>query len=449
MSPSASGKTARYNPVQAHTPADQAKPSAAIDLTAPTRAASIDLRDLIAHRSAVQSGDSVETVYRFFEKSPVNFIAVLDGKRLVGMCSRRETFALLGGRYGFSLWARKRIADHLCQRETRIEAAAPIGDVLHTVFARPIENFYDDVLLVDEQSGFLGFVTTETLFQVQNKLLLTNIRDLEEKDREIQGKNDQMETDLRMAMELQQALLPVAYPFFPPDANEETTALRFDHRYLPASLVGGDFFHIARLSDNAAGIFLCDVMGHGVRAALVTAMLRALMEAHRWKAADPGALLTHLNDQFTGILKQTGTLVFATALYCVIDIRHRELRYARAGHPPPLHARRSARDVQPLLSSKDSAGPALGLIKDAQYKTSSTQLAPGDFLLLFTDGVVEVETDAGAQFGLESLRRSVQAALQEPTSVLLDAIVDQVFSFAGSRTLADDVCLVAVELQKR
>jgi len=69
--------------------------------------------------------------------------------------------------------------------------------------------------------------------------------------------------------------------------------------------------------------------------------------------------------------------------------------------------------------------------------------------LLFTDGVVEVETDAGAQFGLESLRRSVQAALQEPTSVLLDAIVDQVFSFAGSRTLADDVCLVAVELQKR
>jgi hypothetical protein len=160
------------------------------------------------------------------------------------MCSRQETAALLGGRYGFSLWARKPIAEHLCKQETRIDVAMPIGDVLRAVFARPDENFYDDVLLVDERGGFLGFIATETLFKVQNALLLTNIRELEERDRVIRSKNEQMETDLRMATELQQALMPNTYPSFPlqPDS---ATALRFYHRYLPASMMGGDFFHIA------------------------------------------------------------------------------------------------------------------------------------------------------------------------------------------------------------
>src|SRR6202035_359665 len=101
---------------------------------------------------------------------------------------------------------------HLCKEETRIKDTMPIGDVLRAVFARPDKNFYDDVLLVDEAGGFIG---TETLFKVQNALLLTNIRELEERDRVIRRKNEQMETDLRMATELQQALMPNAYPSFP------------------------------------------------------------------------------------------------------------------------------------------------------------------------------------------------------------------------------------------
>ena len=117
--------------------------------------------------------------------------------------------------------------------------------------------------------------------------MLTNIRELEERDRVIRHKNEQMETDLRMATELQQALMPYVYPSFPGSSSQGPTRLRFYHRYLPASMLGGDFFHIARLSDDAAGICVCDVMGHGVRAALITAMLRALIETHAAEAADP------------------------------------------------------------------------------------------------------------------------------------------------------------------
>ena len=416
-----------------------------VDLPLPLRAESIDLPALISHRTATQATGSVESIAEVFKNGSANFVAVLEGDRLCGMCSRQETAALLGGRYGFAVWARKPIGEHLCQHETRIKVGTAIGEVLKNVFARPNENFYDDVILINDRGGFLGFITTETLFKVQNALLLTNIRDLEERDQEILAKNEQMETDLRMARELQQALMPSSYPTFP--AGSDETALRFHHRYLPASLMGGDFFHIGRLSDNTAGICICDVMGHGVRAALVTAMLRALIETHAAEAGDPGLLLGHLNREFTGILKQTGTLVFATVVYCVIDIGQRRARFARAGHPAPLHAQRSDRDVR-LMADAKAAGPALGLLPNASFKTNEIQLAPGDLLLFFTDGLIEAEA-AGNEFGLSGLQSSIRSNLDQPPAALLDAIIRDVSAFSGSNAFVDDVCLVAAELIDR
>jgi phosphoserine phosphatase RsbU/P len=420
--------------------------SVPIDLTPPVRAESIDLRALISHRTATQAVASIESVADTFKSGTVNFSAVLERQRLLGMCSRQEIAALLGGRYGFSLWARKPISNHLCKQERRIKVGTPIGDVLRTVFARPDENFYDDVLLVDENGGFIGFIGTETLFKVQNALLLTNIRELEERDREIRQKNEQMETDLRMATELQQALMPSTYPTFPADAGANATSLRFCHRYLPATLMGGDFFHIARLSDETAAVCICDVMGHGVRAALITAMMRAMIETHAAEAVDPGRLLTQLNSEFTGILKQTGTLVFVTVLYCVINVRVGNARFARAGHPPPLHARRSSGEVETMVVGGNSAGPAIGIIPNAQFKTTEAKLAPGGLLLFYTDGIIEVEASDGSQFGIEGLRESVRANLSQSAESLLDAIVSDVYKFGDSSVLTDDACLVAAEL---
>jgi serine phosphatase RsbU (regulator of sigma subunit) len=417
-----------------------------IDFNPPVRAESIDLRVLVSHRSATQGNASVESVADVFKIGSANFVGVLDGQRLLGMCSRQETAALLSGRYGFSLWARKPIRDHLCKEETRIKVGTPIGDVLRTVFARPDENFYDDVLLVDENGGFLGFITTETLFKVQNALLLTNICELEERDREIRQKNEQMETDLRMATELQQALMPSTYPAFPADAAEGATRLRFCHRYLPATLMGGDFFHIARLNDDTAAACICDVMGHGVRAALITAMMRAMIETHAAEAVDPGRLLTRLNGEFTAILKQTGTLVFVTVLYCVINMREGTARFARAGHPLPLHACRSSGEVQTIAIGGDCAGPAIGIIPNAQFKTTEVKVSGGDLLLFYTDGIIEVEARDGRQFGIEGLEESVRSNLNKSIESLLDAIVSDVCKFGDSEVLTDDACLVAAEL---
>ena len=272
---------------------------------------------LIGHRQIVSAGDSVEHVFETFRHSDLEFLAIVDGERLLGMCSRHAIDSLLGGRYGFSLWARKAIAEHVAANETRIVVSSAITDVLRKVFARNPENFYDDVLLVDEDGRLLGLISTETLFKVQNALLLANISQLEKKEREIREKNEQMESELRMAMELQQAMMPKTEPLSLRKAGSSFP--HFDHRYVAAGLVGGDFFHIVRLSDSAASVFICDVMGHGVSSALITAMLRALIEGCGADAADPSVLMTHLNSEFTKILRQTDTVLFATAFYCVLD----------------------------------------------------------------------------------------------------------------------------------
>jgi sigma-B regulation protein RsbU (phosphoserine phosphatase) len=164
-----------------------------------------------------------------------------------------------------------------------------------------------------------------------------------------------------------------------------------------------------------------------------------------------------LNSEFTGILKQTGTLVFVTVLYSVINFKTGTARFACAGHPPPLQVRRSSNKVQTIMMGADSAGPAIGIIRNARFTTTEMKLAPGDFLLFYTDGIIEVEAGNGSQFGVKGLLRnadedhegslkSVRSNLDQPTESLLDAIVSDVYKFGDSTVLTDDACLVAAEL---
>src|SRR5262249_55191512 len=103
------------------------------------------------------------------------------------------------------------------------------------------------------------------------------------------------QADLELARQLQHSLLPLSYPSFPRSAPPERSALRFLHRYQPTTQLAGDFFLVLPLSETRAGVFICDVMGHGVRSALVTAMIRALTEDLARTAAEPGQFLSEMN----------------------------------------------------------------------------------------------------------------------------------------------------------
>ena len=269
---------------------------------------------------------------------------------------------------------------------------------------------------------------------------------LAESTAELRRSHEQNEADLKMARVVQQALLPQGYPSFPADAAPGRSRLRFCHRWIPSHQVAGDFFTVLPLSDTAAGVFLCDVMGHGVRAALITTHLRGVLREQQALAGDPGAFLTALNHRLQSLLTRVGDLVFVTAVYAVVDLEAGEARLADAGHPLPLHLQRSAGRVEPCLLP-DGPGPALGLMADFTYDTARIPLAPGDALLLFTDGVYEAGNAAGEDFGQQRLREAVAARLAEESGPLLDGLLAAVREFraAGDEAMPDDVCLVAVD----
>src|ERR1019366_5472487 len=137
--------------------------------------------------------------------------------------------------------------------------------------------------------------------------------------KELRARNAQMEDDLKMAREIQLTMLPQQYPTFPRTASPSDSAFQFTHRYLPAGTVGGDFFAVSAISESEAGVFICDVAGHGVRSALVTAMIRALTEELKPLATDPGKFLSKLNSDLHAMLKQTDTPMLTTAFYLMVD----------------------------------------------------------------------------------------------------------------------------------
>ncbi|HLX68956.1 MAG TPA: PP2C family protein-serine/threonine phosphatase, partial [Verrucomicrobiae bacterium] len=262
---------------------------------------------------------------------------------------------------------------------------------------------------------------------------------------ELREKNAQLESDFSMAREIQQIFLPDQYPTFPHSAAPEDSLLKFSHRYISAAAVGGDFFDIFAITDTTAGILICDVMGHGMRAALITAIMRGLTEELMPVAADPGKFLTEINRSLRTILRRTREPFLATAFYGVADAASGELRFANAGHPSPYRMQRNSNELQPLKFYDSRHGPALGLFERTDYPTCQCPLAPNDLVFLYTDGIYEVANAQGEEFGQARLLEAARRRIQLPAEQLFSELLFEVQKFSGSQEFEDDVCLVGVE----
>ncbi len=265
--------------------------------------------------------------------------------------------------------------------------------------------------------------------------------------KELRGKNQQMEDDLKMAREIQFTMLPQQYPFFPRVAAPSQNAFQFTQRYIPSGTVGGDFFAISALSENEVGVFICDVAGHSVRSALVTAMVRAIVEELKPVATEPGRFLTRLNSDLHAILKHTGSPMLTTAFYLVANAHTGEVRYSNAGHPKPLVIRRDAVKVEPLAEFGRKSQPVLGLFESATYETFEVRLAPRDMVMLFTDGLYEVQDRRDELYSQALLIGAVERRVQLPASQLFDELLDEIRQFSANGAFSDDVCLVGVEFE--
>lgn len=403
-----------------------------------------DLRSLVNHHLSLPADTSLEETQKFFGTHELEFIAVVDNGRAIGLCARRQIGIVLGSRYGFSLFSRNPVRDYLVPQALIIRTSDSIHDVLKRLSARRDEFFYDDVLLEDENGSFAGSIFVRNLVRLQHGLLLDNIIQLEQNRCEIERKNAQMEQELIMAGKVQQAMLSQICPTFPPQSSTESSVLQFHHRYLPAGRVSGDFFYVSRISDHVAGIFICDVMGHGVRSAMITSMLRALVEELQCDADEPGELLARLNEDLFAILRQNDETMYATAIYMVVDTASLQVRWAAAGHPCPLLLRGRDGSVEPLPLPREKRGKVLGLVASSAYETCETALQPGDRLLLYTDGIFEI-FQGEKEFGINGLTATLRQNLTLPTPELLEKVLQTARAFAFSDEFEDDVCLLSID----
>lgn len=277
-------------------------------------------------------------------------------------------------------------------------------------------------------------VMTERVLRYQREL-----------EAEVDAKTSVIREDLEMAREFQHALLPTDYPEAPRDSSQ-SLRLGFAHFYEPACTVGGDFFDLIELEGGEVAVLIADVMGHGARSALVTAILRSLVRHERARMDDPGKFLAVVNRQLHEVISRSGQTLFVSAFFMVLDPARERFRWAVAGHPAPLWARRgSGRPPKPLWTEARHQ-PALGLVPRAHYESHEERLRPRDVFLLYTDGLVEAEDASGDMFGSERLVRAFDDALDGPLAAMPAQIVCLASAFQEREQYEDDVCVVAVEV---
>ena len=300
----------------------------------------------------------------------------------------------------------------------------------------------------DAQGGLLyyeGTVEDITERKHAEEQIRRTTTELSRSREELRVKDQLREENLRTAREIQNAMLPQQYPVFPKDAAPEKSMFQFTHRYQPAEAVSGDFFSVTQVSDTEVGVLICDVTGHGVRAALVTAMIRALAEELKPLAREPGYFLRKLNSDLSSILKSTGSPMLTTAFYFFANCQTGVMRFANAGHPKPLVLRRAENRVEMLVNACGHGQPALGLFEEPPYETSETALAPGDLVMLFTDGLFEVQGTNEELYSQQRLMLDVQSLLEKPAAQLFDELLETICAFSTNHEFEDDVCLVGME----
>jgi sigma-B regulation protein RsbU (phosphoserine phosphatase) len=255
----------------------------------------------------------------------------------------------------------------------------------------------------------------------------------------LRASKESLEQDLRLAARVQQALLP------PPEF--ETGALGIAQAFHPCDDLAGDAVGVVPLTPDRLGIYVLDVSGHGVGAALLSFTL-----THLLSPAAGGALLTEdtgagpvvipparvaerLNRQFP----MDRTRQYFTLVYGVIDPHTGRFEYVTAGHPSPVLLPNGGAPC-PV----EGAGLPIGMLDDAAYTNASLTLAPGDRLYFYTDGVIEALDAGEVEFGLPRLLDTILGARGLPLRSGLEDIAARVKAWCGGR-LGDDVSLLAVE----
>jgi serine phosphatase RsbU (regulator of sigma subunit) len=240
-----------------------------------------------------------------------------------------------------------------------------------------------------------------------------------------------MEDELAVGRQIQLSLLPASEP--------KVSGWEFATYYEAAHQVGGDFYDFVERPDakNRLGLVVADVMGKGVPAALFMALSRTTIRSAALVEPSPLKALTRANRL---LLRESRSDMFLTAFYGVLDTDTGRLTYANAGHNRPLWLKAATGDVQEL----DSWGTILGMFQEIEPEEREVGLAPGDFLVLYTDGLNEAFDAERQQFGVDRLRTILAADPSASARSVLDKMIRAVKEFTGNEPMSDDLTLLVI-----
>ncbi|HEV2641854.1 MAG TPA: PP2C family protein-serine/threonine phosphatase, partial [Candidatus Elarobacter sp.] len=235
--------------------------------------------------------------------------------------------------------------------------------------------------------------------------------------------------EMQLAHDLQMKLLPAA-SVVAPQAHAAA-------RVIPAESVGGDFYHLFRLTPSATGVMIGDVSSHGYRAALIMALAMSAAAIHAQSTLDPGAMLHALLDSLRDELSSTE--MFITMFYGVVDRHSGTLHYANAGHP---HAFRCCTGLKPeRLGAID---PPLGMSDEAPRSKTVRWNHASDLLVLFTDGVTDALDSEGRLMGEQRVLDTIVANHDESPDVIVERVFEALRAHTGDVPPRDDLTLVVL-----
>jgi PAS domain S-box-containing protein len=278
----------------------------------------------------------------------------------------------------------------------------------------PIEVSYSDMEL-DGERRFVGFVRDITVRK--------------RAERELREHQEQF----RVAREIQQRLFPKAAPELP---GFDVGGCSY-----PAEAAGGDYFDFLPMVDDCLGVVVGDVSGHGVGPALLMADTRAYLRLLTTRRKDVGEILTYTN---LALAEDVGGERYVTLFFGRLDPHARTLTFASAGHSPCylLDA-----EGQAKMTLKCTDVP-LGIEPDTNYASSQDiPLAPGDLLLLTTDGIEEACSPDNVFFGVERALEVVRANRQKPAREIVEALYQAVYEFSRGSLQFDDITAIVVKVE--
>lgn len=252
-------------------------------------------------------------------------------------------------------------------------------------------------------------------------------------NKELAKRNEQFEKELSMARRVQESMIEGSLKL--PGIPE----LRIGAKFLFMESVGGDIFDVVQLGKNMFGFFIGDVSGHGVAAALITAMVKVTFSSYAKFGVNTGEVLRLVNNE---ICKFIGDLdYYVAAYYAILDLDSGALQFSNAGHHSAMLHRKETQDTVSL----DANGFVIGFLNDVQYESISVKLKEGDRILFLTDGIIEARNGSGKFYEEKRLEDFIRNNGAVPPQQFTEMLLQDVEAFCEGASQKDDRAVLCVD----